>query len=119
MTKKEEPLMRNLYNLGLLIFVTNPTQRHGHIRPMLIKEALVVIFAVWDSKLGESLLDSEKAVLEYSGNSLESEDEVERAEESQGSDESDSDESEDAAANTGGRNGRGCVLHFCRLWMCN
>ena len=87
---------------ALLTFVANPTWRHSQVVSMLIEEALVEIFAVRDSNLGEkSLLDREEDVSEYSGNSSESEDEVESTEESRGSDESDTDVSEDVAANTG------------------
>ena len=85
----------------LLTFVANSTWHHSQVVPMLIEEALVEIFAVRDSNLGEkSLLDRED-VSEYSGNSSESEDEVESTEESRGSDESDIDVREDAASNTG------------------
>ena len=87
---------------ALLTFVAKyPTWHHSQVVSMLIEEALIEIFAVRDSNLGEkSLLDRED-VSEYSRNSSESEDEVESTEESRGSDESDMDVSEDAVANTG------------------
>ena len=86
--RTESPLTRKFalwaqnIKQALLTFVANPTWRHSQVVSMLIEEALVEIFAVRDSNLGEkSLLDREE-VSEYSGNSSESEDEVKSTEES-------------------------------------
>ena len=91
--RTESPLTRKFalwtqnIKQALLTFVVNPTWHHSQVVSKLIEEALVEIFAVRDSNLGEkSLLDRED-VSEYSGNSSESDDEVESTEESRGSDE--------------------------------
>ena len=85
---------------ALLTFVANPTWHHSQVISMLIEEALVEIFAVRDSNLGEkSLLDRED-VSEYSGNSFELEDEVESTEGAEVP-MSDIDMSGNAVANTG------------------
>ena len=75
----------------------------------VISQCIVEISMLRDSNLGEeNLLDREEQdVLERSGNSSVSEDEVESTKESQDSDESDSDVSEDAAAYSDDRNERG------------
>ena len=100
--RTESPLTRKFalwtqnIKQALLTFVANPTLRQSQVVSMLIKKALVEIFAARDSNLGEkSLLDREDVSV-YSVNSSESEDEVERTEESR----SDIDVSKDAAANT-------------------